>query len=64
MQWSQAKPVWENFSAQFCQQASGTVNAYVCNSAYQGVESIFWSIEMPALLNNPRVTDIVIHIFE
>ena len=64
MPWEQAKPVWQDFSAQFCKQASGIVNAYICNSAYQGVDSVFWSIEMPALLGNPRVTEIVIHIFE
>ena len=61
--WEQAKPIWEDFSARFCQQASGTVNAYVSNSAYKGVGSVFWSVEMPALINNSKVTDIVIHIF-
>lgn len=40
------------------------VNAYVSLGSYQGPASIFWSVEMPALLNNPRVTEIVIHIFE
>ena len=56
--------VWSQASAAFCHQASGVVNAFVSNSAYRGVDSIFWSVEMPTLLNNPRVTEIIIHIFE
>ena len=56
--------VWTKASATFCHQASGVVNAFVSNSAYRGVDSIFWSVEMSTLLNNPRVTEIIIHIFE
>ncbi len=56
--------VWSQASAAFCNQASGIVNAFVSNNAYRGVNSIFWSIEMPTLLNNSRVTEIIIHIFE
>lgn len=56
--------VWSQASAAFCNQASGIVNAFVSNSAYRGEDSIFWSVEMPTLLNNPRVTEIIIHIFE
>ena len=56
--------VWSQASAAFCNQASGIVNAFVSNSAYRGVNSIFWSVEIPTLLNNPRVTEIIIHIFE
>ena len=56
--------VWSQASATFCNQASGVVNAFVSNSAYRGVDSIFWSVEMPTLLNNPRVTEVIIHIFE
>ena len=56
--------VWSQASATFCHQASGVVNAFVSNSAYSGVDSFFWSVEMPTLLSNPRVTEIIIHIFE
>ena len=56
--------VWSQASAAFCNQASGVVNAFVSNSAYRGVDSIFWSVEMPTLLNNNRFTEIIIHIFE
>jgi hypothetical protein len=56
--------VWSQASEAYCYQASGVVNAFISNSTYQGVDSIFWSVEMPALLNNPRVTEIIIHIFE
>lgn len=47
-----------------CHQASGVVNAFVSNSACRGVDSIFWRVEMPTLLSNPRVTEIIINIFE
>lgn len=33
--------VWSQASAAFCNQASGIVNAFVSNSAYRGVNSIF-----------------------
>ena len=56
--------VWSQASAAFCNQVNGVVNAFVSNSAYRGVDSIFWNVEMPTLLNNPRVTEIIIHIFE
>lgn len=56
--------VWSQASVAFCNQASGVVNAFVSNSAYRGSDSIFWSVEMPTLLNNPRVTEIIIHIFK
>lgn len=60
---SQFVPIWNQASATFCQQASGTVNAFVYAPEYRGIASTFWSVEMPTLLNNPRVTDIVIHVF-
>ena len=56
--------IWSQASATFCHQASGVVNAFVANSAYRGVDSIFWNTEMRILVNNPRVTEIIIHIFE
>ena len=56
--------IWSQASATFCHQASGDVNAFVANSAYRGVDSIFWNTEMRILVNNPRVTEIIIHIFE
>jgi len=59
-----SQAIWSQASAAFCNQASGVVNAFVSNTTYHGVDSIFWKIEMPALLNNPRVTEIIIHIFD
>lgn len=56
--------VWSQASAAFCNQATGVVNAFISNSTYRGIDSIFWSVEMPTLLSNPRVTEIIIHIFE
>ena len=58
------KAVWSQASAAFCHQANGVVNVFVSTSAYRGAGSIFWSVEMPTLLKNPRVTEIIIHIFE
>lgn len=54
---------WAQTSANFVSKATGIVNAYVYAPAYRGAESIFWSVEMPALMNNPNVTGVVIHIF-
>ena len=64
MQWTDAEPIWKDFSASFCRQASGVVNAYISASNFRGLDSVFLSVELPTLLNNPKVTEIVIHIFE
>lgn len=64
LEWSKAEPIWGDFSTKFCQQASGTVNAFISNSAYRGVDSVFWKCEMLALMSNPKVNEVIIHIFE
>ena len=56
--------IWSKASAAFCSQAKGTVNAFVSNGAYRGSNSIFWKVEMRTLLNNSRVEEVIIHIFE
>ena len=56
--------IWSKASAAFCNQASGEVNAFIANSYYRGEDSIFWSVELPTLMKNPKVTEIIIHIFE
>jgi len=55
--------IWQQASVQFCQGANGVVNAFVYEPAYRGSASIFWNTEMPALLKNTNVTEIVIHYF-
>ena len=55
--------IWQQASIQFCQDARGIVHAFVYDPLYRGVESIFWSTEIPTLLNNPNVKEIVMHIF-
>ena len=60
--WEQAKPMWEAASLQFAQQASGTVNAFIYAPNFNK-SSIFFETELPALLSNPNVNEIVINIF-
>ena len=64
LQGSDARAVWSHYSSVFCGQARGVVHAFVSSGSYNGEESILWSIEIPALLNNPNVTEIIIHFFE
>ena len=47
---------WEKLSLRFAQNASGNVSAFVEGARSEGV---FTRIEYPALLDNPRITDIV-----
>ena len=60
--WEIAKPMWESASLNFAQQASGTVNAFIYAPNFSNT-SIFMTVELPALINNPNVKEIVIHIF-
>lgn len=54
--------MWEAASLQFAQQASGTVNAFIYAPNFSK-SSIFFETELPALLSNPNVNEIVINIF-
>ena len=60
--WAEAKPMWEVASLRFAQQASGTVNAFIYAPNFSS-SSIFMTTELPALLSNPNVNEIVITIF-
>jgi len=60
--WEQAKPMWEAASLQFAQQAGGTVNVFIYAPNFSS-SSIFMITELPALLSNPNVNEIIINIF-
>ena len=60
--WEQAKPMWEAASLQFAQQASGIVNVFIYAPNFSS-SSIFITTELPALLSNPNVNEIIINIF-
>lgn len=59
--WAQAKPIWEAASLQFAQQASRTVNAFIYAPNFSS-SSVFMTTELPALLSNQNVNEIVINI--
>jgi hypothetical protein len=55
--WEQQLPVWEAVSRKLAESASGAVEAWVSGASDQSV----WNrIELPALMNNPRITSIII----
>jgi RHS repeat-associated protein len=58
--WSSAKPLWENASRQFAETASGQINVFV--GRVPRPDSIWRSIEKPALQRNPAVTGIRVHL--
>ena len=56
--------IWAKASQLFCQFSSGSANAFIANSEYSAQKSIFWQYEMSSLLNNTRIVEIIIEIFE
>lgn len=60
--WEQAKPMWDAASLQFAQQANGIVNVFIYAPNFSS-SSIFITTELPALLSNPNVNEIIINIF-
>jgi hypothetical protein len=59
--WSQARPIWVAASTEYAEGASGIVVAFVSPDADPA--SIFYTVELPALMNNPNVTGILIYAF-
>jgi hypothetical protein len=57
--WEEAAPLWESASSQFARQAVGDVHVFLGPSVSSG--SMFNTIELAALLQNPYVTSILIH---
>jgi len=55
---TEALDIWRDTSERYAQEASGEVTAVVNNPAS---DSVFVDTELPALLDNPNVTQITIH---
>lgn len=61
MPWSQAKPMWQDTSRSFAQQATGEVNVFH-NSAGVNIESIWAKDEYVELMKNQNITQINYHV--
>jgi hypothetical protein len=59
MNWTHAGPLWEGASGQFSSQAIGDVHVFLGPNVSSG--SIFNTIELPNLLQNPNVNSIILH---
>ena len=60
---SKSEMIWAKASSVFCKLSSGSVQAFVSNSSYSPTSSILWNYEIPALVNNSRIVEIIIEIF-
>ncbi len=60
LHWSEAKPLWQNASRSFAEGARGRVDVFIGRTPRP--DSIWRTIEKPALLNNPAVTGIRVHL--
>lgn len=59
MSWEQVAPAWQALSANWANQAVGEVQVFL--GPVVSANSIFSTIEAPALVANPNVTGIVFH---
>ena len=59
--WEEAKPLWQAASKSFAQGSSGIVHAFI-NVELANPESIWAVTELPALVENPNVTDVIFHL--
>ncbi|MDQ6755843.1 MAG: hypothetical protein M3004_02815 [Bacteroidota bacterium] len=56
---SQAYQMWGRLSTQWAKGASGEVNVFLNGTPHP--ESIWLNYELPTLLKNPNVTNIIYH---
>jgi RHS repeat-associated protein len=61
MPWSKAQPLWNAASERFGAGASGDVHVFI-NLARANPESIWANTELPALVDNPNVGDVIFHL--
>ncbi len=61
MPWKQARPLWAQTSQSFSRAASGEVHVFH-NAHGVAIDSVWATIEYPALMNNANVTGIVGHV--
>jgi len=59
--WEEARPIWETGSQSYAQSASGQVHVFI-NLAEANPDSIWATTELPTLIENPNVTDIIFHL--
>ncbi|HVY37530.1 MAG TPA: DUF6531 domain-containing protein [Polyangia bacterium] len=59
--WEEAKPIWAKQSKMFAKEAAGEVHIFVTPAAMTNPSSVLNSVELPALKNNPNVTNIIFH---
>jgi hypothetical protein len=58
--WAEAKPLWQSASGDFAKGAQGNVDVFFSRAARS--DSIWTTIERPALQSNPGVTGITVHL--
>jgi len=56
---TQARPLWESASEEFVGNASGEVHIFLTPDAAS--DSIYFTTEWPALLQNPNITSVIFH---
>lgn len=61
MPWVKAQPLWNDASQSFAERASGETHVFI-NLARANPESIWANTELPALVNNLNVTDVIFHL--
>ena len=59
MDWAHAGPLWESASGKFATEASGEVHVFLGETV--SPNSIWHTVELPALQQNPNVTNIIVH---
>jgi hypothetical protein len=61
MPWSKAQPLWNAASERFASGASGNAHVFI-NLPRANPESIWANTELPALVNNQNVPDVIFHL--
>jgi hypothetical protein len=61
MPWAQARPIWAGTSKTFAEGASGPAHVFI-DVELASPESIWATTELPALVENANVTDVIFHL--
>lgn len=62
MPWEQARPIWDATSKTFAEGASGPAHVFI-NVEAVSPGSIWATTELPTLVENSDVTDVIFHLF-
>ena len=57
------KVIWSGASELFCRQSGGAAYALAHSATFDSVNCIFWNTEIPTLLKNSNIAEIVIEFF-